>query len=160
VCPATPLSRYSPLPFVQNTDSIDRSHAQIESRRSDTYWGAYVQWGFQGRAGRDADGDREDVSIPIGTTVQTAGNFAVSFGASAVFLEVIRDRYGANRFQEVIWATFAHEVGHQFGLSHRYGGLMNKFEIGILTFADGDLDRLRDGIESPGNRVWFNDDPI
>ncbi|MBN8684986.1 MAG: hypothetical protein J0L99_20230 [Chitinophagales bacterium] len=99
----------------KSIDKIYTDYAQSALYESKNYWVAYIVSGWQFTTKQDADPDTEGGYF-IGITSGNNNHCDIGYGGnvSVVFHETWRD-VSSNPNAE---HTFAHEIGHQFGLSH------------------------------------------
>ena len=124
----------------------------IEAERDD-FWVAYVSSAYQYLSPEDQDPNSEPGTGGICWCIWN--NYAVAKGgdASWVFLETCRDREALGADPGLVARDVAHEIGHQLGLGHWPGTLMNPYLQFIQPnpgFGDQHLHLLRSRVKSPG----------
>jgi hypothetical protein len=145
------------------------SQMDANANRQDDYWGAYLLWAFQFDARDDYDSNNE-FSFLTPTLQDQLGSgrgYTDSVGGqwSGAAVESARDSFlngpyagswagwGYAFWSDLLWRTAAHEVGHQFGLTHVNGWLMGGAEGSAAQrqhFAPADIVLIRTRPQSPG----------
>ena len=130
---------------------------------TDVFWVVYVMSAYQYTEWKDRDPepDAEDGVLGVATGADIAfdnsGTIEVGGHGAAIFLEAVRDLDGPDTTGDVERATVAHEVGHQFGLSH-IDLAANLMHPTVSSAPSGDdfvlqhmhINVLRSRIQSPG----------
>jgi hypothetical protein len=117
-------------PFVRNVTVTDEfpnaARDQLArgrdttTRDSDTYWVAYLQGAFQFGVAEDNDSMLEQAAQGFTPDLSAASGSLILLESQRDFL---LEHSECSSIRE--WAvTVAHELGHQFGLTHALGGLM------------------------------------
>lgn len=140
-----------------------------KNNKKTNFWTCHILSAFQGDFEKDHDPRLENITIdgqglPIsGATVLSHRNIAKGCYSSLIFLETIRDIGQPNKIN----LNIAHELGHQFGLSHGDTSLIgaaipeydkkNKKRMGIMTgldysgfFIPRHKNLIRSRVNSPG----------
>jgi hypothetical protein len=131
--------------FNRNIETTQELTNQLNAGRdftsSDGYWVVYLQGSFQDVTTADDDPNSE-----ITTGVVAGVTLSLKYDGSLIYTEAIRDveinqQFGTNAY---LRKTVVHEVGHQFGLDHPEGGIMQQgFPVPNLNFTPVSLDKLR-----------------
>jgi hypothetical protein len=142
------LPNFSSVPaFRRNlNDTLEDWQRQLLQGRDKTtvstpsFWAMYLQGAFQASAVQDNDPDGE---TPV--TVGATPSFTDEFG-TLILVETIQD--ALRLLPQCPWLlaeTTAHELGHQFGMRHREGGVMQDEEVCTTEHFYGDysLTRIR-----------------
>jgi hypothetical protein len=120
-----------------NNDLSNQLNAGRDFTSSDGYWVVYLQGAFQGSVTQDLDPN-------FGQTVQ-GFTLGLKVDGSLIFLETLRDTEMVLNITpgQYHQKTVVHEVGHQFGLDHPEGGIMQTGPSTPLRFEPVSLDKLR-----------------
>jgi len=135
------------------------AESQFDAWRSRGFWVAYNMWLFQFDQEKDFDASGELAE----TGFQAGRAWTTNRRYSGVAVESVRDQFAlqTSLYQsfnyttaaDLLWADFAHEIGHQFALNHANGRLMGPAEAnGSDRFHPEDLARIRNDDRSPGRR--------